>query len=264
VAVAVALPWQLYILWAFPVEARFEYAFSARHFTEVIENHGGTWVFHFKAMEDLYGSGDIMIYLLLLVFFFLPLRASRSLVVAPFAWVVVLYLFFTLAATKMIAFCLPAASLFWISLASSLDAVIKQIEKRTSRLKPWIRSGFSLLFWCYIAFLMMNINEMARYRYQPYFEEDAFVTQRRELVSVLDAVESEHHLNVNVLIFNDYLFGGAMISYRLGCQAYDLVPSRSLVDQLVAEGKEVWFINRGPVPDHLATDRRVKIIGNPE
>lgn len=262
-AVVVALPWQLYILWAFPVEARYEYAFSARHFTEVIENHGGTWFFHFKAMEDIYGSGDVMIYLLLLVFLLLPLRASRSLMVAPFIWVVVLYLFFTLAATKMIAFCLPVAAIFWISLASFIDIVINQIDKRTTRLTRWVKTAFSMLFWCYIAFLMMNLNEMARYRYQPHVEGDAFFIQRRELVDVLEAMEKDHRVHSETYIFNNYLFGGAMISYRLGCQAYDFVPSRALVDQMVAEGKEVWFINRGPLPDHLATDHRVKIFGMP-
>lgn len=261
VAVAVALPWQLYILWNFPAEARYEYAFSARHFTEVIENHGGDWFFHLKAMEDLYGSGDIMIYLLWFAILLLPLRAVRQHVLAPMVWVVVLYLFFTLAATKMVAFCLPAAALFWISLASLLDAAIIQIEKYTIRVKKWMKTGFSLLAWLYVAFLMMNLNEMARCRYQAYDEEDAFFVQRRELELVIEKIASEGRLKPNTLIFNNYLFGGAMISFRLGCNAYDSAPSPSLVDRLIAEGKEVWFINRGRVPEHLAADHRIRIIG---
>jgi 4-amino-4-deoxy-L-arabinose transferase-like glycosyltransferase len=46
VCVAVALPWQLYILHAFPVEAKYEFALNSRHIFEAVEHHvGDNWYY---------------------------------------------------------------------------------------------------------------------------------------------------------------------------------------------------------------------------
>lgn len=55
VACIVFVPWQLYILHAFPEEARYEYAYNSRHITEVIEDHKGSIFFYLRQFPAYYG-----------------------------------------------------------------------------------------------------------------------------------------------------------------------------------------------------------------
>ncbi len=56
VSVAVFVPWQLYILHAFPEEARYEYAYNARHITEAIEDHKGSILFYIGKLPLYFGG----------------------------------------------------------------------------------------------------------------------------------------------------------------------------------------------------------------
>ncbi len=58
------LPWQIYILNTFPVLAKYEYAYNAKHIWEVVEKHNGSMLFYFWYFPSYFG---------LLTFFFLPL-----------------------------------------------------------------------------------------------------------------------------------------------------------------------------------------------
>ena len=51
----VFLPWQIYILNAFPLESAFEFSFNSEHISEAVEGHGGTIFFHLEKLPYLYG-----------------------------------------------------------------------------------------------------------------------------------------------------------------------------------------------------------------
>lgn len=55
VCTAIFMPWQWYILHTFPDEARYEYAYNARHITEVIEDHKGKMLFYVAKFPLYYG-----------------------------------------------------------------------------------------------------------------------------------------------------------------------------------------------------------------
>ena len=98
VAIAVLLPWQLYIKRHFPLESAYEQAYNTRHFTEVLEGHGGPWYFHVLLGPIQYG---------LLIFAILPgaILVLRQQVAWPLlAMIILTYGFFTFAATKMYSY----------------------------------------------------------------------------------------------------------------------------------------------------------------
>ncbi|GAA3932232.1 ArnT family glycosyltransferase [Hymenobacter algoricola] len=97
VALAVFLPWQLYIHHRFPVESAYEQQFSAIHFWKAVEGQGGPWYFYFRNLFYQYQwllpfiVGGLV----------LALRRPRPALRPLLLICAVVFLFFSAAATKM-------------------------------------------------------------------------------------------------------------------------------------------------------------------
>ncbi|MGI4865025.1 MAG: ArnT family glycosyltransferase [Janthinobacterium lividum] len=101
VTVALVLPWQLYTAWRFPMESAYELAYNARHFTYPVEGHGGPWYYHFRMLPKHYG----LVLGLVIVGMGLALRPARRRAALPLLVMVgLIFVFFTLAATKMYSY----------------------------------------------------------------------------------------------------------------------------------------------------------------
>jgi 4-amino-4-deoxy-L-arabinose transferase-like glycosyltransferase len=132
VSVLVIAPWQVYTLIAFPQESRYEMAFNSRHFFKVIEGHGGTWAFHLQQIPKLYGVGwPWILAFAFLIFLFVKLKRPWRL--AILSDVVIVYLFYSLAATKMDAFTLMVASLVYLVTGIALSWVLQQLTQRIKK-----------------------------------------------------------------------------------------------------------------------------------
>lgn len=55
ICVLIFLPWQLYIYKSFPVEFMHESEFNRKHFFEVLEGHGGSFIYYLKNFRHYYG-----------------------------------------------------------------------------------------------------------------------------------------------------------------------------------------------------------------
>jgi hypothetical protein len=125
-AAAVALPWQLYIQRAFPREAQWESAYNFHHLLVPIEGLGGSPLYHLARMPRFFGE---LIYLPVL---WLLVEAGRSIIAgrsrgpagassiaAPLAaWLLLPYLAFSLAATKMGGYVMVAAPALFLTEAA--------------------------------------------------------------------------------------------------------------------------------------------------
>ncbi len=135
VCVAVALPWQVYIHQAFPLEAAHEYDMMHRHFSEAVEEHSGDWTYHFdRGIKKLYGAGQAVPWLLLIGLAVLLLRTGdRALRLAMSGAVVAVYGFYTLAATKMIAFPLIVAPFLFLGLGALTEGFLALLRPYLGR-----------------------------------------------------------------------------------------------------------------------------------
>jgi 4-amino-4-deoxy-L-arabinose transferase-like glycosyltransferase len=127
---AVALPWQLHIHNSFPTEAGHELAMMHEHFSHVVEGHGGDVTYHFdKGLKKIYGSGDLIAPLLLLGLLLLLFRTwDRGHRYGLIAGVVVVYGFYSMAATKMTGFTLIVAPIVFLGLGTLSDTVLKLVS----------------------------------------------------------------------------------------------------------------------------------------
>lgn len=132
ITLVVVLPWQLYIFYFFPDVAKAEYAMNARHFFEVIEGHDGPPGYHFMQIGLIYGRGMLWLLILALIWFIFKKDKQlirRALVIS----VAFVYVFFSLAKTKMPAFTAVAIMPVLLILASFIDFLFMRIRMNRFR-----------------------------------------------------------------------------------------------------------------------------------
>ena len=115
---ALALPWQLYTHLAFPRESHWEMAYNLRHLLVPIEGLGGSPLFHLAHMARYFGE---LVYLPLGWFLVKLVRERQPDMVRLAVWLLLPYLAFSLAATKMAGYVMTSApaifliqALFWL------------------------------------------------------------------------------------------------------------------------------------------------------
>ena len=112
VAAAIAAPWTIYTMRAFPLESAYERTAALRHMTEVMENQGGPPWSYIWEMPRFFGE-----------LVWIPLGAAALLVIkgrgtaahrALLLWVAVPYTLFSIFATKMPGYVMVAAPAIFI------------------------------------------------------------------------------------------------------------------------------------------------------
>ncbi len=129
VTALVFVPWQLYILKAFPVESAIAFEGNRNHMTEDLGHPGSAW-FHLGFLPTAY-HGVLVGFMAIGLFALLSSRhVNRRLSVSFLAMTVVLFGFFSfLVATRMPAFVYPAAPFLYIAIAMGIDRTVRFVFK---------------------------------------------------------------------------------------------------------------------------------------
>lgn len=137
-AVLVFLPWQLYTAWQFPQESTYERIYNTRHFSEVLEGQANPWYYHFELIPIHYG----LIALLLGAGIALAVwRHRHQPWGAVLAVVGIVYLFFTIAATRMYSYVYVASPLLLVFGGLALAHATAWLSTRVRRPGPWLAVG---------------------------------------------------------------------------------------------------------------------------
>lgn len=147
VCCAIVLPWQLYCAVSFPKEYFYEMSFNAKHFTEVIENHGGNYLFYWDVLKESHGKGDLNRWLILIGLLLLFRKSLRKERYAIFGLTVfsVIFAFFTLAATKLPGYINVIAVVGFIALLLPVQEFIQLIRNKVHLPKiHWLLIPLSL------------------------------------------------------------------------------------------------------------------------
>ncbi len=191
------MPWQIYIMQAFPREAAWEAAYNTKHIFEAVEEHAGQWSYFIHRIRVNYGE---MIYLPLFWFAWITLKellelgkkllrqGSLRLTVSAQAdpgptalrmlalsiWFAIPFIFFSFVKTKMQGYMLiTAPALFMMTSA----CYFRLQEFRKGR----------RLNWLYIIIMVLLIALPVRYsieRIKPFQQMDRNPEWRRDLVEL--------------------------------------------------------------------------------
>lgn len=145
ITLMIALPWQIYILQRFPIQAHQELFYNFTHFNQVVEGHQEKALFYLIILPWQYiGRGfkpyqfnfqwnayTLITYLILFTGFIMLLRTirKRSESFSILATLLFVYLFFSLAKTKMPAFTFTTCLIWFMSIGTFTEKISLLIGK---------------------------------------------------------------------------------------------------------------------------------------
>lgn len=255
VSVAVFLPWQIYILNAFPREAAHEYQYNSRHFVEAIEGHGGDMLFHLDNLSVTLGK--------LSVFFILPgfiylrnfARKKVYFIISLF-YVLVVFIFFTLAKTKMPAFTFIVHSFIFLG----FGAIFTALHEYLRNYKRIIQVLVSLLFvlTCILFLRIEDVQENHTSWHKNMMLKN-YRKIRTEGLSIYNQI-NQLNLDTNTVIFNCRGFEEVPLMFHTNYIGYWGFPEKKHWHHMKKFKKKVAILDFGYIPDNLRSNPEIKII----
>lgn len=193
IAIIVVLPWQIYCAIRFPIEYQHELTFNSLHFTETVESHSGDVLFYWNVMDDSYGGGNlikwlIILGLILMIYHSIKQRNYWKLIL-PLAFIVT-HVFFTLAATKLQGYTTIVAFSGFVMLLYPFHLLFKLAFFQKRKL-PHFLSVLLCFTVCYLQFGFKDV--IARHN----LKEHHIVEERfTEIETALNYIET-HPLGTN-------------------------------------------------------------------
>lgn len=257
ICTCVFLPWQLYILHQFPNESKYEYSLNSKHFFTVIENHGGDILFYFKNLNLLYGGGQLVPYIVLfsLVIFFREIKEGKFKLIL-FSMLIFVYLFFSMAATKMISFCFIVSPIIFLALATLINKLADFIQ-----FKLKINESSKNLIFCLVLFLLAwsNLN-----LYRIAYKHTLLITKndndkREEKIKDKKFIQD---LNLflphkNYLLFNCKKEKNIPIMFYTGITAFDRKLSSEEYKFLKEKNLKIAVIDDNNLPEFISKDSSI-------
>lgn len=248
ITVIIALPWQVFTLIKYPVEALFEQEVNIQHLNNVIEGHGGSFWYHFDKFDLLYGNLASFLIIPAFMIFYKKIK-ERSLFNSLAGMVIITYLFFSVAQTKMPGFTVVAALLIYIPLAALLAAGVGYITQRN--IPSWLKKTAIAAAILLIFFARFDIGTILD-QHTLKNEENKYsrmLIHNREIFKALD-------LPQNAVIFNVKGQHYLECMFYTGLPAYRIIPSKDQYQDVKNKGRIIAIFKplSGDLPDYLKND----------
>ncbi len=232
-AIAVALPWQIYINTAFPVEAAWEASFNLKHITEVLDEQTGPPYYFLNQIRINYGE---LMYLPLGWYIWMaiqrPINLKRWAIII---WALVPLLFFSIAKTKMQAYILFTAPALFLMTAEFFFMLLDR--PKPARFK-----------WFYTLILVLLVALPIRYMIE---RVKPFNMTNRHPEWVQNLRELNQRPIKNGLLFNFDKPIEAMFYTKF--TAYPQLPEPALLTDLMQKGYTIIIHDDGKIPAGLKT-----------
>ena len=259
----IVAPWQIYIHYSFPLESSYELSLNAKHFSNVVEGHGGSALYYFNNLNELYGGGDWVPFAILIsLFFFYKSITSSKYKVALFSIVILVYVLFSVAATKMISFCFVVSPIVFLSMSSMISALFIFLEryfKGSNTIKNII---YSLLFFI-VSFATLDANEILnRHSIDDDRKQQAIRKQRIADAAFIKSLKTI--LPEEYVVFNCPDYKNIPIMFYTDNTAYNYPLSESNYILLKSKGIKLATLVNSNLPDFILNDTAVIKIKVPD
>tara|TARA_X000000950_G_scaffold240726_1_gene293957 strand:+ start:1907 stop:3364 length:1458 start_codon:yes stop_codon:yes gene_type:complete len=237
--IMVALPWQLYIYKAFPLEAAHEASFNLRHFTEVLDEQTGSVFYFIDRIRINYGE---LIYLPLVWFLWKIFRNPKNYnQLALFIWFIVPLIFFSLAKTKMQGYILFTAPALFIITAAFFFELPKY---RVAHKPKWL---FSIVMILFIALpIRYGLERMKPFK--NYDRNPKWVLELKKLneSNIQNGILFNYENPIEAMFYTDLV-------------VYSSLPSKDKIVELINQGYQILINDNGNLND-LDRFNNIKII----
>lgn len=257
ISMLIVLPWQIYILSFFPDESIYEYSQSSRHMFHVIEGHAGNFWLHFKNMKKLYGlKYTYIIIFLIFMIFFVKNNVFRIVFIFSITFV---YLFFSIALTKMIAYTFCVSSIVFLSMGNAVDLIINLLTGFSHFLYNY-RLRFTLIsiILITISFFNINISEIKKNHFFLKTDHSNYYYHRNNQINLIKNLSDIHNLNNNYIVFNCHIYEEIQVMFFNNIlAAYSIIPDYNIYRLLVSKGYKIAVFDHGNLPTYLLNDNDV-------
>lgn len=260
ISVLVFLPWQIYCLINYPREWKWEMEMAGKHFGHVIEGHNGDWTYHFdEAMGWLYFPGDLIPFILLIVVGIAVWRmnghVNRIFILFQIAFV---YLFFTLAATKMIGFTLISLPLVLVSFGICLSEIINLFQKKIKIKQVVPVASFAVIF--FPAYKFLNVEKIqVMHSDIGYWGDFERVQEMNELYNITELRKTFGDQKIVIFNANTTTVGSIQYMFFSDYIAYPQIPVKWEVDIVLENDLKPILLDRGNLYDSIPLDPRLTI-----
>jgi len=236
------LPWQIFILQQYPLEANYEFGFNTRHFFEPLEGHGGDIWFHIQAFKVIYGSGFFIPFIYLLGFIILA--------------VLITYIFYSLAATKMVSFCIIVAPFFFLGMGALFHQAYQllklKIQNRT--ILNVIFSSTAILTCVFLLNLQKIQNYHTNWKPTDNCNRADELAQMKFIETLIQELGNEKYVIFNADIRAQ---GHIAVMFYTDYVAYNITPSLAEIEKIKRQGYKIAILDRQNLPDYIESNNEI-------
>lgn len=257
-AVIVFAPWQLFILNAYPDVSRFEYNDASSHLLHVQPGHQGDNWFYYDWFSMVYGRMSLLFVLPGLIFLYK--RCNYESRVILFSLLVAIYLFFTIAATKMFLFVYPAAAVIFLGFGALVQEAVEFVSQQVR--KMYLRGTIIIAGLVLLGALDHNIEklELGHTRRSQEFYYNLFIKN-----TIINKRYRDYGWDNNTVVLNCGGLNCIQFMFYNNCTAYGNYPGVEDIKLLKQKKCKVFaFIDKN-APDYILNDKYIqKLTGGPE
>lgn len=238
------IPWQLYILKHYPTEAAREFSFNTKHLFEVIEDHGGLWDYHIQNLANIVGVIGTF-FIGLGVYHLYKKTNNKKLLIALLCGVIIVFLFFSMAMTKLPNFCFCISALLFICIGAAYQFIFEKIKNTKY---PWLIIPMILII------VIANFNFPLIYQKHQGDNYWKAMSINKKIFTDLKALGSEYCIfNVRGMHAIDVMFYTESI-------AYGFVPNEEQIKEAKSKNKKIAIFKKDDLADYIKNDPEIKIL----
>lgn len=260
ITISVALPWQIYILWRFPKESRYEFAYNSKHLNEVIEGHAGNNWFYIDSLNETIGHYSP--FFILLGIYFLSLRSKNKEIYSTILFYVILVLaFFTYAATKMPAFSFVIYSFIFIGFGAIVDKTYDALKHIKFNFSKIILFALLLLF-SFSFTNMEKVQEQHTYwkKNIPVRNNRHFITEWKKVCEYISSLK----IDKSYVFFNCPDYCEVPLMFYTDHLGYWGLPNENQIQIVKSKNKKVALIDNGNIPQTFYERKDILIVTPPK
>ena len=263
VSLLVFLPWQIYIHTVYPKEATYELQLNSKHFFESVEKHAeSTWFYFTEGFQTVYGSAVLIPFILLLGLILMIVKMpDRRHKIFISSSIIFVYVFYTVAATKMISFPIIVAPFAFLGLGFLINFLFSLLENKTKQSWQKPLSVVRVVAVLVIAFSLLNLSKIqtGHTSWKPdnnrnrsgELKEMAFIN------SLDKKLGDEKHVIFNASIT---LNGHIPVMFYTDHVAYDFVPSEAQIEELKKQEMKIAILDLGNLPNYIREDESIRVL----
>ena len=251
ITILIAAPWQLLTFVWYPAEAALAYKYNVLHFTLPLDGHSGSIWYHFDKFNIIYGA--IASFLIIPAFFVMLKKSNdKKLFYSLLSMVIVVYLFFTLVATKMPSFTIVVSMIVYIAFASLFDEILTSAGMLIKNVI--IKKVVFTILIATIVLLKFDV-ELLQEKHTLWKENNNYT----RMLSHNKEVFKSLNLSSNVVLFNVKGRHYIEAMFYTGLPAYNFTPTHEQYNDMKAKGKSiaVFKSKNMEIPEYLRNDSSV-------